>query len=150
MPRRGRTERSGVRDPKRHARPEPYGAPHDDRHRTNGTPHERHRVSLVSKQAAIPAPQKKSSPVPDYAEQAFEPMFSGVRHIFGIIYPGFCGMRAAALHSGLYRTQNMVPLRLNTLRVVPSITQRQPRLAVSEPASTPSVPVMPPVARRTT
>jgi hypothetical protein len=63
-------------------------SPHDDRHRTNGT-----KLPRADRQAAIPAPRKKSPPVPDHAKNAFEPMFSGVRRIFGIIYPGFSGIR---------------------------------------------------------
>ena len=65
-------------------------SPHDDRHRTNGT-----KLPRADRQAAIPAPRKKSPPVPDHAKNAFEPMFSGVRRIFGIIYPGFSGIRVA-------------------------------------------------------
>ena len=65
-------------------------SPHDDRHRTNGT-----KLPRADRQAAIPAPRKKSPPVPDHAKNAFEPMFSGVRRIFGIIYPGFSGIRVS-------------------------------------------------------
>ena len=83
-------------------------SPHDDRHRTNGT-----KLPRADRQAAIPAPRKKSPPVPDHAKNAFEPMFSGVRRIFGIIYPGFSGIRVPVT-AGLtrkkksYTTQHFV------------------------------------------